>query len=327
MTNGVGSCDAVLSLREPIERVVAVVLSVLLPIWNLVRLVVRARGARQFAVGVVGLRAIYKPAPIGSLDWEDLISRLGSGSSAGHQIVIPRYEGDPKEPTRGSTSVPKLLTIAALLQFHGAGSAFEIGTYRGVGTTWIAANLNGGDCHTIDLPLETSESEQIGRTSDRMLAESQLRRARAFEGTEWEDKIIQHWGSSLQFDFSEFDGQMDFVYVDGDHSHQAILSDTVNALRMLSDDGFIVWDDYLPFHLGSHPGVREFLNWFGERVDEIYEIGGQAAWFARLSGERSSALADRCLRLAPDAWKSSGVLFRNTSVAPSKSTPMSSAVL
>ena len=37
---------------------------------------------------------------------------------------------------------------------------------------------------------------------------------------------------------------MDVVFVDGAHHYQATKSDTVNALKMVTKNGIIVWDDF-----------------------------------------------------------------------------------
>jgi hypothetical protein len=57
-------------------------------------------------------------------------------------------------------------------------------------------------------------------------------------------RLKQVYADSTNFDFSAL-GKFDLVFIDGDHSYDAILSDTKNALNLLRDDSsVIVWHDY-----------------------------------------------------------------------------------
>ena len=56
--------------------------------------------------------------------------------------------------------------------------------------------------------------------------------------------MSQIFADSTKFDFSTL-GKFDLIFIDGDHSYDAILSDTKNALGLLKDDfSVIVWHDY-----------------------------------------------------------------------------------
>ena len=50
------------------------------------------------------------------------------------------------------------------------------------------------------------------------------------------------------FDFSPFYGKMDLVFVDASHAYEAVLNDSLQAFKLISDTGIIVWDDYDPIH-------------------------------------------------------------------------------
>jgi hypothetical protein len=56
-------------------------------------------------------------------------------------------------------------------------------------------------------------------------------------------KHILH--SSLSFDFSTLGGRFDLIFVDGDHSYEAVRSDSKNVFGLLrNDSSIIVWHDY-----------------------------------------------------------------------------------
>jgi hypothetical protein len=61
-------------------------------------------------------------------------------------------------------------------------------------------------------------------------------------------RILQHFGDSRVFDFSPFYGKMDLVFVDASHAYEAVLNDSLQAFKLISDTGIIVWDDYDPIH-------------------------------------------------------------------------------
>jgi hypothetical protein len=66
---------------------------------------------------------------------------------------------------------------------------------------------------------------------------------------------VTHIGHNSQtFDFSPYEGRIDLVFVDGDHSYEGVRSDTRSAYRLLrNDESVIVWHDY-----GLTP---ETVNW------------------------------------------------------------------
>ena len=55
-------------------------------------------------------------------------------------------------------------------------------------------------------------------------------------------KLIAH--NSLTFNFDSLQQKFDLIFVDGDHSHDAVLSDTRNVFKLLRDErSIIVWHD------------------------------------------------------------------------------------
>lgn len=52
----------------------------------------------------------------------------------------------------------------------------------------------------------------------------------------------------------------DFIYIDGDHLYDAVKQDLLNAVNVLSDDGYMIVDDANPNH--SHFGVGRAVNEF-----------------------------------------------------------------
>ncbi|MGD1276442.1 MAG: class I SAM-dependent methyltransferase [Tepidisphaeraceae bacterium] len=76
-----------------------------------------------------------------------------------------------------------------------------------------------------------------------------------FRGLPEAAKIQQFGGYSTSFDFSRWYGITDFVFVDGSHEFDAVLSDSEIAFKLLKPGGIILWHDLNP----RCPGVLKAL--------------------------------------------------------------------
>ena len=142
--------------------------------------------------------------------------------------------------------------LAGLIGYLKPGKVFEIGTYKGR-TTRLIAELTPERCqiYTLDLPPRLMVSgAYFSEERPELIGEE-------FRNHPLRTKIIQLHGDSRSFDFRPFYGQMNFIFVDGDHSYEVVKRDTAQALRMVKSGGVIVWDDYFP---GSTPGVVRCVN-------------------------------------------------------------------
>jgi predicted O-methyltransferase YrrM len=154
------------------------------------------------------------------------------------EIVLPPRKHLEKP---GGQTIEGLVFIAGLVRALEVTSAFEIGTFDGVTTWTLARNMSSGVVDTLDLPagertelaLEDTDEEVRGLVSGHV-----------YDELPHPATIQQHWGDSASFDFSEWNGACDLVYIDGAHSEPYVESDTRNAFEMLSERGAIVWDDY-----------------------------------------------------------------------------------
>jgi hypothetical protein len=70
------------------------------------------------------------------------------------------------------------------------------------------------------------------------------------------------------------DGSFDFVYVDGDHTEESCLNDSLTAFDVLRPGGYILWDDVGTEADRPWPGVQagldRFWSRFGGRLDVIH---------------------------------------------------------
>ena len=149
-------------------------------------------------------------------------------------------------PERGDRSeLPEIeqRTLVRILEHHKPNSIFEIGTYQGRTTRLLATNAPGGTVHTLDLSPDDMLAGGCFEQPNEDLIGKAFRTSPSLPA-----RIIQHFGDSRVFDFSPFFGKMDLVFVDASHAYEAVLSDSLQAFKLISDSGIIVWDDYDPIH-------------------------------------------------------------------------------
>ena len=194
-------------------------------------------------------------------DMWSILKRFGASSI--DNVEIRALPGVEDAVVNGYVDDRNRAVLAALCSSLGCKTFFEIGTYRGR-TTWTVAQHNPQlHVYTLDLPsadaaddvaLELLPADRgLFRTWDRGIA---------FKGTPEETRIEQLFGDSANFDFSPYFGSMDLVFIDGSHSYSYVKNDTEAALKMLSPDGSIVWDDYPAF-----PGIYSYLTDLSRTLD------------------------------------------------------------
>ena len=147
-----------------------------------------------------------------------------------------------------------LATIVSALQPK---KIFETGTFRGVAALTMALNAPHADVYTLDLPEATTPEEiaTLSRGDQEWVRLSRTSTGFAFRNHPASARIHQLYGNSLSFQPpAELDGT-DLCFIDGGHSYECIQADTETALKILSPNGVIVWDDYTWFV----DGVSEYL--------------------------------------------------------------------
>lgn len=145
-------------------------------------------------------------------------------------------------------------------------NALEIGTGSGKSTFSIAAQLQeDGSLITVDAPLEWHDPSSY--MDDATLTETS-NFTRAYRIPDWDssplvEKITAIREDSRSLDYSRFDFQFDFVFIDGSHSEEAVRQDTEQVIPYLADGAVLLWHDYGSSKL-SH-GVTAYLHEFSAR--------------------------------------------------------------
>lgn len=155
----------------------------------------------------------------------------------------------------GNVSLLELTILASVAATIDAGSIFEIGTFNGRTTVNLAANAPRATVYTLDLPVgEATNTSLRAEQWDRAFMPNGQSLSR-IEASENARRIVQLRGDSATFDFAPFAGTVDLCFVDGAHSYEYVINDSLRALEMVRHGGVILWHDYSVW-----PGVTRALN-------------------------------------------------------------------
>lgn len=160
----------------------------------------------------------------------------------------------------GNVTLLELLVLAQLVASRQPEAVFEIGTFDGRTTLNLAANTRGR-VFTLDLPAAQIADTSLGLDPADTAYISKPASGERFLGTREASRITQVFGDSATFDFSPWHGKIDFVFIDGSHSKEYVLSDTQRALRLLRPmGGIIAWHDYNSVWSGVTTALHEIAS-------------------------------------------------------------------
>lgn len=135
-----------------------------------------------------------------------------------------------------------MMFVVAAAKHRNARRIFEFGTYMGRTTVGLASI--DADVTVTTLNLSPSEDTRYGPYIGRLIKDSPYR-----------DRITQVFSDSKKFDTAPYAKSMDYIFIDADHSYDAVKNDTEKSLEMLAPGGMIIWHDYAP----KSPGVYGYL--------------------------------------------------------------------
>jgi predicted O-methyltransferase YrrM len=144
---------------------------------------------------------------------------------------------------------------------------FEIGTASGQSTLLMARQAPEAQIETLDLGKAIPT---LGREAYEPPVQDTDTIGSAYRDSVFTDQITQHFGDSATFDYSDFEHDMDLVFVDGAHIYDYVTSDSRNALLLIRPGGTIVWDDCSY----TCPGVSKALLGLMKEGLPIYRIYG-----------------------------------------------------
>jgi hypothetical protein len=209
-------------------------------------------------------------------------------------LIAPLQDGI----VAGDSGVGKMALVSGLAKACGAKRILEIGTASGFMARHLALNC-GPDSRvwTLDLQEDAADTTRFPLLKvDRDIVK---KGPRGSPPAGWyaalfpeADQIIQLFGDSARFDFSGVHLPLDFAFIDGAHSYEYVMLDSLNVLLRMRPGGLVVWDDYLHYF----PGLIRALGEINTVLPIIHLAGtGQAVAIVPAqwpSGDQRSVLED-----------------------------------
>jgi len=182
----------------------------------------------------------------------------------------------------GNLSPYEIIAISSIVADRAPMRLLEIGTFDGNTTLQMALNApREAIIHTLDLPQGEVETAQPVLESDYQFIEDAAKEERKFLKSSVSHKVQQHFGDSTKLDFELFteDGPLDLIFIDGGHSFECVKSDTEKALKVISENGVILWHDFTP----HFAGVYSFLCELSKTLELVHIAGTNLVLLDRLT--------------------------------------------
>ena len=150
--------------------------------------------------------------------------------------------------------------------------ALEIGAFEGLTTCYICDNLLNPEGRIIVIDPMPDDYNTLPFGEDNKMFEGQYERF--IRNTKGKPVELMRMKSSDAFKISSFtDYRFDFIYIDGDHSTNAVYLDGVNSLKVCKIGGYILFDDY-QWRPETRDGIDRFLREY-DRYIEVVKVGYQ----------------------------------------------------
>ncbi len=138
-----------------------------------------------------------------------------------------------------------MLYVVAIAKYKKSANIFEFGTLFGKTTYYLTFSSDNPKIFTLDLP-----QEKLPLSGNNL--------GFYYKNTDREKFVTQLLCDSREFDTSPYRKKMDFIFVDGDHTHEMVKNDTKKAFEMLAPGGIILWHDYSPKKIDLVGYFQEF---------------------------------------------------------------------
>jgi len=162
----------------------------------------------------------------------------------------------------GTSRVTDIALLKSLAKGYKDCQYLEIGSFRGESLVNVADVA--AEC--LSISLSDKEMHDLGL--------SEYVKVQRFFSKEL--KNVQHINhNSLTFNFSDLNKKFDIIFIDGDHSYQAVKKDTENAFKLLkNENSIIVWHDYgLSYNLENWTTIAAMIDGTpADKRDKIYHV-------------------------------------------------------
>jgi hypothetical protein len=205
-------------------------------------------------------------SPIPAVTCSDLLGNRPPDSNWSIRL-LPGTQGG------GSVNVFESFLLSSLVRLVAPRAIVEVGTFRG-GTTWHLFQNAPPEAiiYTFDLPPGMApdgltDRELAVQTSREFLPRSPRVQFRRVDTRAWDGAL---------------ESKVQFAFIDGNHSYDAVRNDTEKVLRLLDAEACVCWHDCLGREQGY--GVHRYLvelcgrGFHIFRVRGVHEISSLAIW-------------------------------------------------
>lgn len=163
--------------------------------------------------------------------------------------------------------------FAALCDLKHLKTAVEVGTDKGIFAREFLDRWHGEMLYCVD-PYTRYPHMPWNRAGDMHLAISLLaphaRRVRMVMATSEE--------AAAYFKGDHLPSQIGFVYIDGDHTHEAVMADLHRWWPLVQPGGILAGDDFL-HNSGVRAAVQLFAQEIGLDISTVSDYNREVSWF------------------------------------------------
>jgi predicted O-methyltransferase YrrM len=149
----------------------------------------------------------------------------------------------------------------------------EIGSFEGLSTNFFLEYFLTSDNATItviDPWIKYSESTVANISGlDNLINDNTY--DLFLQNTEkYKDKIIKYKGFSKDV-LPTLKQEYDFIFIDGDHSTEAVLQDAIDSFKLLKVNGIMAFDDYEWEwdNTSPKPAINQFISDYADKIEVL----------------------------------------------------------
>jgi FkbM family methyltransferase len=230
--------------------------------------------------------------PINNIKTEDFFNKFGINELDIAEKTFPRL------PQRGHRmEVNDAPILSKLYQVLDSKKHLEFGTWEGYGTALFCANslgyvttinLPGGEPSSdkLDFPaypssLYPARRELFSGLKKEEVSDSARSVGWIYSYLGYDDRVTQLLCDSRSLSVSNFKDKFDSIFIDGGHDASTVRHDTELALKLISEDGVLIWHDFSPIEeerrefnstAGVYAGLLECENLIASAGLDLYWI-------------------------------------------------------
>ena len=145
----------------------------------------------------------------------------------------------------------------------------EVGCFEGLSSFYVLSQFKFVNAYFLDIwdePNKNSKSLTDDFNKVEKLFDENLSK---FNFTKIKDDSVISMRKLLRKNMN-----FDFIYIDGSHNGEDILSDAIEAFKILKKGGLIFFDDFLQFELNrkiqSYVGIEKFLELYSNDLQIVF---------------------------------------------------------